>query len=453
MQKGNYGLFTAITMIAGIVIGSGIFFKSDDVLLYTNGSVFLGTLVFVIAALAIIFGCLAISQLATRTDNPGGIIAYAEEFVNDKVASAFGWFQSFLYLPTLVAVVGTVSGMYACQLFGIQGNNVIYCLIGFGAIVMFFVFNMLSARFGGAFQNASMIIKLIPLLLIGILGFVYGKPGDILVSDVEMIRNTSVGTTWLAAFAPIAFSFDGWIVATSVSHEIRNSKRNLPIALICAPIVILVAYLTYFIGITSLVGPETVLAQGNDSVYTACNMIFGEAGSKALLVFIVISVLGTLNGLIIGSIRQPYSLAIRNLIPGASTLSQESKKLNGMPVNSGVLSLLIAIAWLVVHYFTLEAGMQGDVSEIAVSVSYLNYCVLYYVVFKLARKGEIKNKFMGYVVPVMATLGSFIIVLGAASNKYFPIYLAICFAVMGVGYYFGAKSMNGANVIEVEMES
>lgn len=451
MQKGNYGLFTAITMITGVVIGSGIFFKSDDVLLYTNGNMFLGILVFIIAAIAIIFGCLAVSQLATRTDNPGGIIAYAEEFVNDKVASAFGWFQTFLYLPALIAVVSMVSGMYICQLFGIKGSNLIFCLYGFGACVILFGLNILSARLGGLFQNASMIIKLVPLFLIGILGVIFGNPGEIVANDMETIRTTAAQATWLTAFAPIAFSFDGWIVATSISHEIRDSKRNLPIALICAPIVILLSYLMYFIGVTSLVGTETVIAQGNDSVYTACNMLFGPIGSKALLVFIVVSVLGTLNGLIMAMIRQPYSLAIRNFLPGSEFFATESKRFSGMAVNSGIFGFVISMVWLVIHYFTLEAGMQGDVSEIAISVSYLNYCVLYYVVIKLTRKGEIKNKFMGYVVPVLAMVGSGVILLGCVTHPYFPIYLMICYGIMGVGYYYGLKSSRIASV-SPEME-
>lgn len=452
MNKGNYGLFTAITMIAGVVIGSGIFFKSDDVLMYTGGNMALGMLVFVIAAIAIIFGCLAISQLATRTDNPGGIIAYAEEFVNDKVASAFGWFQTFLYLPTLVAVVGMVSGMYACQLFDIEGGSLTYCIIGFGFIVVFFGFNILSARFGGLFQNASMIIKLIPLLLIAVIGFIFGTPGEIMSNDLETVRNTTIGTTWLAAFAPIAFSFDGWIVATSISHEIKNSKRNLPIALICAPIVILLAYLMYFIGITSLVGPDVVLEKGDAVVGYACNQLFGPIGTKALLVFVVISVLGTLNGLIMGIIRQPYSLAIRNLIPGAAVLAKENEKFGGMSVNSGWLAFAICTVWMVIHYFTMVAGMQGDVSEIAICVSYLNYCVLYSVVIKLAKKGEIKNKFMGYVVPVMAMIGSFVILLGCISNKYFPIYLVISYGIMGIGYCFGVKSLKSSQLSRVQSQ-
>ena len=82
MKKNEYGLFTAITMIVGIVIGSGIFFKSDNILIATGGSIALGVLVFFIAAIAIIFGSLTISQLASRSSKEGGLIAYAEEYYN-----------------------------------------------------------------------------------------------------------------------------------------------------------------------------------------------------------------------------------------------------------------------------------------------------------------------------------------------------------------------------------
>lgn len=66
-QQHHYGLFTATTMIIGIVIGSGIFFKADDVLNYTGGSVALGVLVFCIGAFSIIFGSLTLTELSTRT--------------------------------------------------------------------------------------------------------------------------------------------------------------------------------------------------------------------------------------------------------------------------------------------------------------------------------------------------------------------------------------------------
>lgn len=239
MKKEKYGFFTAVTMITGIVIGSGIFFKSDNILEYTNGNVTLGILVFVIAAFAIIFGSLTISQLARRTDKPGGLITYVEEFVGTNFSKAFGWFQMLLYMPTLSAVIPWVVGIYICQLFGINGSNLIYTLIGLAVIIVLYVTNILSSRLGGYFQNAATVIKLIPLLTIAIFGLIFGHPAKTFSTDIGTIRQSIASTGWYAAFAPIAFSFDGWVVSTSICHEIKNSKKSLPLALIISPLLIL----------------------------------------------------------------------------------------------------------------------------------------------------------------------------------------------------------------------
>ncbi|MFQ9634436.1 MAG: amino acid permease, partial [Coprobacillus cateniformis] len=108
----KYSLLTAITMIVGTCIGSGIFFKSDNILIATQGSILLGVLLFGLAAIAIIFGSLTMSELAARTNEPGGLIAYAQEFVNNQTACGFGWFLIFIYFPTIVVVVAWVIGIY-----------------------------------------------------------------------------------------------------------------------------------------------------------------------------------------------------------------------------------------------------------------------------------------------------------------------------------------------------
>ena len=83
--------------------------------------------------------------------------------------------------------------------------------------------------------------------------------------------------------------------------------------------------------------------------------------------------------------------------------------------------------------------MRGDISEISICVSYLNYLVLYNVVLKMGIKGEIKSKFMGIIVPIMAMVGSGVILLGSITHEYFILFLVICYSVMGIGYYFGGK--------------
>jgi APA family basic amino acid/polyamine antiporter len=432
-------------MITGIVIGSGIFFKADNVLSYTSGNVLLGIVIFFVAAIAIVFGCLAISQLATRTDKPGGVIAYTEEFVGIGPSCAFGWFQTFLYLPTLAAVVAWVTGIYISQLFGIEFSLETTTLIGLGSLTVLFILNMLSARLGGYFQNASMLIKLIPLLIIAIAGLFLGKPGELITEGVAGFKSATVNPGWLAAFAPIAFSFDGWIVATSIGGEIKNSKRNLPLALTISPLVILLAYILYFVGISALIGPETILEQGDGSAFTAATTLFGNVGAKIILIFVVISVLGTVNGITLGFIRMPYSLALRNMVPGSSWLKKENEKLNGMPLNSAIFAYALSLLWMAIHYITQKLGMRGDVSEIAIGVSYLNYIVLYFAVMKLARKGEIKSRLKGFVIPILATIGSLVIISGSVTHSLFIYYFLVCFLIILAGYLY--YRTNKSNVL------
>ncbi len=439
MDKRRYGLFTAITMITGIVIGSGIFFKADDVLNYTGGNVLLGIIIFAVAAIAIIFGCLTISQLANLTDKPGGLITYTEEFVGIGTSCAFGWFQTFLYLPALEAVVSWVTSIYICQLFGIPFSLEKTVMIGVICMTVLFIMNTLSAKLGGYFQNASMIIKILPLILIAIAGFIFGEPGELAVGSVEGFRSATSSLGWVAAFAPIAFSFDGWIIATTIGGEIKNSKRNLPLALTISPLVILIIYISYFVGISSLVGTETIMELGDASAFTAANLLFGETGGKIILIFVVISVLGTVNGITLGYIRMPYSLALRNMIFQSKILKKEEAKLNGIPLNSAVFAYVLSLLWMVIHYFSQKIHMRGDVSEIAIGVSYLNYVVLYFAVMKMTKQGKLQGKIKGYIIPALAMLGSLVILSGSISHSLFIYYFLICFFVMFAGYLYYVK--------------
>ena len=444
MEKRRYGLFTAITMITGIVIGSGIFFKADNVLSYTNGNVMLGIVIFVVAAIAIVFGCLAISQLAVLTDKPGGLISYTEEFVGIGPSCAFGWFQTFLYLPTLAAIVAWVSGIYICQLFGIEFSMEVTVLIGTGCLIVLFIMNALSAKLGGYFQNASMIIKMIPLVIIAVAGLIFGNPSEVTSDSIETFKTATTSFGWVAAFAPIAFSFDGWIVSTSICHEIKNSKRNLPLALTISPLVILVLYLAYFVGISAYVGPETILSQGDESTFIAATNLFGDLGAKIILIFVIISVLGTVNGLVLGFIRMPYSMALRNMIPGSNWLKKEDESTQ-MPINSAIFAFILSILWMGIHYITQKQSMRGDVSEIAIGVSYLNYIVLYVTVMRLAKKGTIKGVWKGYVIPILAIVGSLVILSGSVTHPLFVYYFIICLAIILSGLLYYRK--NRSNIL------
>jgi APA family basic amino acid/polyamine antiporter len=445
--KQSYGLFTTITMIIGICIGSGIFFKSDNILAATGGSVFLGVLVFILGATSIIFGGLCISELASRTDRPGGIITYVEEFASEKLACGMGWFQIFVYFPTIAVVVSWVVGIYICLLFGWQGSLENQMLIGFVFYTFTFLLNSLSAKLGGGFQNFSTVSKMIPLAIIAVCGLLFGNPAE---GFKSISPQTLGGATWLAAIGPIAYSFDGWTISTTIAPEIRDSKKNLPKALVIAPIFVLITYVAYFIGVTSLLEPKKIMELQDAHVYAVAQKLFGGFGAQLILIFVIIAVMGTANGIILGYIRLPYSMALRGrgMFPFAEKLSKLDEK-RSMPANSAIFCYVLTLFWTVAHFITVKFSLlpNSDVSEIAIVMSYLFYIILYFKVFMLYRKGEIHSAFRGVFVPIMATLGSVFILSGGLQSKLFVFYAAFCIIVVLLSFiYYRHRHAEGATL-------
>ena len=438
-KEREYGLFTAIAMIVGIVIGSGIFFKSDNILVYTDGSILKGVLVFTVAAVGIIFGSLSIAVLAAKTTKPGGLITYAEEYMGPKVAGAFGWFQAFIYYPAILSVVSWVVGVYLCMLMGWEATPERMALIGGIAFLACFFINYVSALLGGAFQNFSTVSKVILIVVLSVAGFMYGDPE--LISTSEAVAAGS-SLAWIGALSPIAFSYDGWVVATSISHEIKNSKRNLPIALIFGPVFVLLAYVAYFVGVSILVGPERIMELGDAHVNEAVTILFGAGGAKLFLIFVILSVLGTLNGFTLGFIRLPYLLAIRDMFPMAEKVGYLEEG-HHVPKTSAKIACVISIIYIFINYVVQKYNLipNSDISEIPIVASYILYILLYFCVIKLYRRGEVEGAMKGLVIPLIATLGSLVIIVGGLQNPMTFLYLGICGLVLIVALIY----LNGKN--------
>lgn len=442
-KKEHYGLITATTMIIGIVIGSGIFFKSDDVLLYTGGNVWLGILVFCIGALSIIFGSLTIIELSIRTKKNGGIVGYFEEFISTKAASAFGWFQTFVYYPTINAVISWVAGIYILSLFHTNATLESQIFLGFVLFTFIYGINVISYKLGGLIQNLSTIIKLVPLLLIAAVGLFWNHPSPGIPADIVLVTTTTVGSKWLTALAPIAYSFDGWIIATSITNEVKNPKRNMSLALIIGPIVVLAVYLLYFLGLNHMLGAEFIMSTGNSGINMVGELLFGRYGTRILMTFVIIAVLGVINGISLGSIRMPQALASKNMVPDSKKVAEIHPTFE-VSLRSALISYIITVIWMVLHYLTQKSGILkgGDISEISIVFSYTCYTILYVRVIRMKKEKIIDGYFKGIICPVLAMCGSAIILFGSIISN--PIYI-ICFMlfctfVCLAGFYYNHHS-------------
>ena len=172
----KYGFYTAIAMVIGIVIGSGVFFKAEKVLTATGGDLPLGILAWGIGGLIMIVCAYVFATMATKYEKVNGVIDYAEVTLGKNYAYFIGWFIVMIYYPSLTSVLAWVSARYTCVLFGwsIVGGEAMAISCFF--LIASYAINALSPRFAGKFQVSTTIIKLIPLALMAIVGTIRLAP-------------------------------------------------------------------------------------------------------------------------------------------------------------------------------------------------------------------------------------------------------------------------------------
>jgi APA family basic amino acid/polyamine antiporter len=444
IPKRKFGFLTTIAMIVGIVIGSGIFYRTDDILTAVGGDVLLGVIAFVIGGLGIVFGGLSIASLAKRDEHVGGIITYCEMTWGKQVGYLAGWFQVFFYYPALVAVIAWVAALYTSILFGFADPlfGLETWILTVSYLTVIFVLNALETKGAGKFQSFAMIAKLGALAVLAVTGLLFGDPAGVI--GVGPIQAASGGL--LFALVSTAFAYDGWQVAPSIAHEIKDPKKNLPLALTVAPVLIMVLYIAYFLGISAVVGPQEVMALGNASVDAFANQFFGAAGAKVLLVFVVTSVLGTTNGLTLGYIRLPYALALRKEFVASETFAKVSAKTD-IPMASAYLTFAVSAFWLVIHFLTLNGAVfYGlsffggiDISNLPIVSIYVFYIVIYVGIIKDFLVKKIGNVWEGLIFPVLAIVGAAVVVYGGFTDAKVGLYLIICFVGILAGFLFKPK--------------
>jgi len=445
----KYGLLTAITMVVGIVVGSGVFFKAQTILQKTQGDMPLGIAAWAIGG-AIMLSCLlAFSFMAQKYEKVNGIVDYAEALVGKSYGYYIGWFMTTIYYPTMTSVLAWVSARYT--LVFITSVNPDFplmipaaeggCIVGPEclAITMFYLcgayaMNALSPKIAGKFQVSTTFIKLVPLLLMAVVGIVYGLINGTLANNFStnaVVAGDPVSNPLFVAVCATAFAYEGWIIATSINAELKDSKKNLPRALIIGGIIIVFIYIAYYIGVAGGATNQELIDKGATIAFTN---IFGGVLGNVLNLFIVISCLGTLNGLMLGTCRGLYSIAARGRGPKAGVFAQIDKETN-IPHNSAIVALILCGFWGAYFYLAnLSASPSSwfgkfcfDSSEIPIVTIYAVYLPIF---VQWMRKAKDENVIRRFIVPALAIIGSLFMVLACIlshgiANVFYLIVVAI----------------------------
>ena len=448
----KYGLFTAICMVVGIVIGSGVFFKAQTILTKTGGDMPMGILAWIVGGIIMLVCLLTFSFMGQKYERVNGLVDYAEATVGPRYGYFMGWFSATIYFPAMTSVLAWVSARYTLVFItsafpnfpllipASQGG----CIVGPECIALtlfylctLYTINALSPKMAGKFQSGTTVIKMIPLALMVVVGLIYGLvSGTLQENFVTTAQVEAVSTNPLfASICATAFAYEGWIIATSINAEIKDSKKNLPKALVLGGIIIVATDLLYYIGVAGGASNQELIDQGATVAFTN---IFGGFLGNVLNLFIAISCLGTTNGLMLGCTRCMYSLAARGEGLNPKMYSQVDEVTN-MPNNSGIFALMVTGAWFLYFYLSNLAGTWSgpfvfDSSELPIITVYLMYLPM---LIQWMRKEKDQNVVRRFILPGLAFCGSvFMVIACVFSHRMGCLWYLIVFAViMAIGAF------------------
>jgi len=445
----KYGLLTAICMVVGTVIGSGIFFRNEDVIRFIGGGMWVGVAAWLVGGFITLSAAYVFGVLATRHERVGGLVDYGEALLGRGYGYLFGWFMATMFLPALSGILAWISARFTVVLFGWEVDSFFsgetYALALFYLIMIYGV-NTLAQKLSGKVQVSATFIKIVPLLAMGVIGTIAGLLNG---TTVENLRSDYVGAVvaspFLSALVATVFAYVGWEGVLALNSEIKNSKRNLPIALVGGMLVIMTIYTMYFVGIFSA-APVEVLSDGA-GVRGAFVNVFTEVGGTALFVFIVISCLGTLNGLVMSGQRSFYALSIRGSGVKPELISQVDKTTN-VPNNSASLFLFVTAFWMLV-FAGNRAGWFGELVPGQplpldlpglVPIFFQGFLIPIFVLVMV--KEKTLGVFNRFIAPLVAMIGALFLLYAAINTQRmrFVWFFLIFLAVMLIGALFYKKS-------------
>lgn len=421
----SLGLWSALALVIGTVIGSGIFFKQASVLQLT-GSTSLALLAWLLGGLITLADGLTLSEIGAQIPHTGGLYQYMNHIYGKFWGFMSGWMQVIVYAPAIVGSIAGYLGLLMVNFFGI--SSAWKAPIAILAITLIATLNMLQNRYGATFAIVTTICKLIPIVAIVVFGLFFGHQSGI--GETLGSVHQSMGNFGVAVLATI-FAYDGWILITNLGGEIKNPERLLPLAIILGISIIILLYLGVTYGIFRSMSAQRIDQLGeNATAYFATNA-FGVWGGRLINIGIMISILGALNGKIMSFPRIYYAMAHEHQLPFSQWLGRLHRQ-TLTPVNATLALLGLSAAMIL----TVDTDR---LSELCIFVMYSFYIAAFVGVFILRRRhagGPKLFRTPGYpVVPLFAILGTGFVVVSELFSDFAGALTSMLVIALGIPLY------------------
>lgn len=457
--KPSLGLWDATMIVAGSMIGSGIFIVSADMLKDVGSS---GWLIFawLLTGFMTLTAALSYGELSAMFPKAGGQYVYLKEAYNPLIGFLYGWSFFAVIQTGTIAAVGVAFSKFAAYIIPALSEKNIIADFGFLKIsaaqvtsiilILFLTYtNTKGVKEGKWIQNIFTGTKLLSLFGLIIAGLIAFKPGvwnanwtDAWKIMQHSSRMGSAAGAWIsitgfAALGAVAsamvgsiFSSDAWNNVTFIAGEIKNPRRNIGLSLFMGTLIVTIIYMAAnLVYLSVLSRNDLAFAPENRVAVTAAQAIFGNAGTIIIAVMIMISTFGCNNGLILAGARVYYTMANDGLFfKKTGTLNKASVPEYALWVQCIVASLLCL------------SGKYGDLLDYVSFVVVLFYMLTIAGIFILRkRRPDIERPYKAVGYPFLP----FVYILLAATFcialiLYKPLYTwpGLIIVLIGIPIYY-----------------
>jgi APA family basic amino acid/polyamine antiporter len=410
------GLWDATMIVAGSMIGSGIFIVSADILRNVGGAGWL-IAVWVITGFMTISAAVSYGELSGMFPKAGGQYVYLKEAFNPLIAFLYGWSFFAVIQTGTIAAVGVAFSKFMAYIVPQVSEDIVLLdlgllkispaqIISIVIIVLLTYINSRGIQGGKAIQSTFTVTKILSLFGLILFGFIM-MDGDVwqnnwtnawslskLNSDGSMESYTTIVAVGAIAAAMVGsiFSSDAWNNVTFIAGEIKNPQRNIGLSLFLGTLIVTIIYVSANVMYTAVLPLTDIAYAEKDRVAVAAStVIFGNVGTIIIALMIMVSTFGCNNGLILAGARVYYTMAKDGLF------FKQAGELNKFAVPQLALwvQCILASIWCL-------SGKYGDLLDMVSFVVVLFYMLTIAGIFILRKKRpDVHRPYKAFGYPVL----------------------------------------------------
>lgn len=441
------GIWDAVALVVGGVIGSGIFVKEAS-LAQNVGSFGPIIAVWIVMGIVTCCGALALAELAALLPEAGGPYVYLREAYGRLPAFLWGWTEFWIIRTSSLASLACATAIYLGVLVPVSIGQ--QTAIAAGVMVTLAWVNARGIRWGSRVQKVTTCIKVGFLLGIILLPWILGKadvsrlepwsPAEFNIDFVKVIGLAMISVLW---------PYDGWTNIGSVAEEIREPQRNVPIALGLGMLAVTTIYVLATFSY-HLVLPFDEIAKSQRVAADTCQALLGPIGAKIAAVGVMVSTLGACNSNLIAGPRIYFAVARDGMLPAFVSRIRPGA---GTPANAIWMQTVWALVLLTGVYLWVTRPASGssthsgnlrdvfdELTDFVIFGGQLFYALAVGAVFVLRRKYPDRPRpyrTWGYpVTPLIYLMAFAAAIVSLLLGKRVQTLAGSVLIVAGVGYYW-----------------